>query len=64
MLCTRLRTIQMLKYFTNLDDNWYGYYPTERHSEVILFLNVRYPTALNTCCILRKSEDSCGSQIS
>jgi len=62
-VCTR-PYYSVVKYFTNLDDNCYGYYVTERHPEVIPFLNVRYPTALNTCCILRNSEDSWGSQIS
>jgi hypothetical protein len=53
MLFARVRTIQMLKYFTSLDDNYYECYATERHPEVIPFLKVRYSTALNKCCILR-----------
>jgi len=64
MLCAPVCTIQALKYLTDLDDNWYGCNAIERHPEVIPFLNVRYPTALNRRCILRNPEDSLGCQIS
>jgi len=64
MLCAPVRAIQALKYLTDLDDNWYGCKAIERHPEVIPFLNVRYPTVLNTRYILRNPKDSLGSQIS